>query len=156
MKMQVICKEHGYKRMAAGNMVSILDASKRKGIVINHSKKEYTEIDFSSQELNEPSKYDFFERMRTLPAQASEILGEKEINGRKTIGYRILEKGMNFIFWLDIDSRDLVLSELKFVNAPGIYAVISDFRFDIEADDSLFSLKPPEGYIQRNIDVDRT
>jgi hypothetical protein len=40
------------------------------------------------------------------------------------------------------------------LNAPGMSGIISDFQFDVELDDSLFNLTPPDGYTRMEIQVD--
>ena len=75
----------------------------------------------------------------------AEEVGEKEIDGRKVKGWRVqLEQGRQVItVWADARTAELVSVELVFA---GIRTVVSDFEFDRELDESLFSLKPPKVY----------
>jgi outer membrane lipoprotein-sorting protein len=87
-----------------------------------------------------------FEAMRNLPAKADENLGAKEIDGIDCEGYRVTQGDLTSIIWLDAKSGDLVQVEHKYASAPGMNTIIKNIRFDVELEDSLFSLTPPAGY----------
>jgi hypothetical protein len=105
---------------------------------------------------NDPAQQNInvIERLRSLPERADEELGTNEIDGREVQGFRITEEGLINSVWIDIQSRQLVLVEMEFLNAPGMSGTISDFQFDVELDDSLFNLTPPDGYTRLEIQVD--
>ncbi len=148
MRMEVSYKPPAYFRMTApGGVVSIMDGTQKKGILIIHSEKQFREMDFSDLPQDKP-EIDSLEMWRTLPDRADEVLGEKEMDGRKVQGFRVSENGMIGTFWIDTKTGDLTRVEMEFPNAPGSHAVMTDFRFDLELEDSLFSLTPPEGYTQ--------
>jgi hypothetical protein len=130
-----------------GGVVSIADRAQGKAILIIHSQKQFREIDFSNLPQDKP-EIEFFEWLRTLPERADEALGEREMDGRKVQGFRVSENGMIGTFWIDTETGDLARVEMDFPNAPGSHGVMTDFRFDLELEDSLFSLTPPEGYTQ--------
>ena len=56
--------------------------------------------------------------------------------------------------WIDPQTRELVIVEIEFANAPGMSGTMTDFQFDVELDDSLFSLTPPEGYTPLEVQAD--
>jgi len=155
-KMEVAFKEPGYMRMSApGGFVSVVDSIQGKGLTILPPRKQFVEIEMSNLP-NDPAQQniDVIERLRSLPERADEELGTREIDGRVVQGYRITEEGLINTVWIDIKTRDLVLVEMEFLNAPGMSGTMSDFQFDVELDDSLFSLTPPEGYTRMEIQVD--
>ena len=84
---------------------------------------------------------------RDRPDWIREPLGEKVIDGRKLVGYRLTGHGMICDLWGDpktgmpvrIESSAPSNSNTK----PMIY---SDFVFNADLDESLFSLEPPAGY----------
>jgi hypothetical protein len=82
------------------------------------------------------------------------VLEEREMDGRTVRGFRLTEGGMNQTFWIDVKTGYPIRMEGKFPNAPGVNAVMTDFQFDVELDDSLFDLTPPEGYTPMNIQID--
>ena len=87
-----------------------------------------------------------FEAMRNLPAKADENLGAKEIDGIDCDGYRVTQGDLTSIIWLDAKTGDLVQVEHKYASSPGMNTIIKNIRFDVELEDSLFSLTPPAGY----------
>ena len=156
MRMEIAFKEPGYMRFAmAGGYVSIVDSIQGKGISILPPRKQFYEIGMSNLP-NDPAQQNInvIERLRSLPERADEELGTREIDGRVVQGFRITEEGLINTVWIDIQTRDLVLVEMEFLNAPGMSGTMSDFQFDVELDDSLFNLTPPDGYTRMEIQVD--
>jgi outer membrane lipoprotein-sorting protein len=156
MRMEIAFKEPGYMRMAApGGFVSIVDSIQGKCITILPPRKQFIEMEMSNLQKDPAQQnIDLIERLRSLPERADEELGTREIDGRVVQGFRITEEGLINTVWIDTQTRDLVLVEMEFVNAPGMSGTMSDFRFDVELDDSLFNLTPPEGYTRLEIQVD--
>jgi len=155
-KMEIAFKEPGYMRMAApGGYVSIIDSIQGKGLTILPPKKQFVEIEMSNLQ-NDPAQQNInlIEKLRSLPERADEELGTREIDGREVQGFRITEEGLINSVWIDVQSRQLVLVEMEFLNAPGMSGTMSDFQFDVELDDSLFNLTPPDGYTRLEIQVD--
>jgi hypothetical protein len=124
-----------------GGLVLISDLAQKKSITINHSEKQYTERDLENAQIQ-----DFFEDMRTFPDRANEVLPKEEMDGRIVQGFRVIEHGINAICWIDVQTGDLIRIEGQFPNAPNTRIVATDFKFDVELDDALFSLTPPDGY----------
>ncbi len=84
--------------------------------------------------------------MKNLPAKADEELGTKEIDGVTAEGYRVTQGDAVKDIWIDPKTKELVQVELKFASAPGMNKIIKNVKFDVELDDSLFNMTPPEGY----------
>jgi len=145
MRIENTRKEPGLKRaLMPGGLVFISDLARKKSITINHSEKQYTERDLENAQTQ-----DFFEDMRTLPNRANEILAKKEMDGHIVQGFRVIEHGIDAICWIDVQAGDLIRIEGQFPNAPNTRIVATDFKFDIELDDELFSLMPPDGYVPK-------
>jgi len=156
MRMEIAFKEPGYMRMSApGGYVSVVDSIQGKAITILPPRKQFIEIEISNLQ-NDPAQQNInmIERLRSLPERADEELGTREMDGRVVQGFRITEEGLINTVWIDTQTRDLVLVEMEFVNAPGMSGTISDFQFDVELDDSLFNLTPPDDYTRLEIQVD--
>jgi outer membrane lipoprotein-sorting protein len=155
MKFENARKEPGLKRTVAGDTVMISDPTQKKAIFIDHSKKQYTERDLENVPAEQTQ--DFFEHMRALPDLANEVLAKKEMDGRIVQGFCVIEHGIDAIFWIDVQTRDLVRVEGQFPNAPNTRIVGTDFKFDVELDDALFSLTPPAGYMKKKpLKMDRS
>jgi outer membrane lipoprotein-sorting protein len=86
------------------------------------------------------------EAMKNLPAKADAHLDPKEIDGIVCSGYRVKQDDLTTTVWLDAKTGDLVQVEQKYASAPGMNRIIKNIKFDVELDDSLFSLTPPAGY----------
>jgi len=84
-----------------------------------------------------------------------ESLGEREVDGRRLIGYRVSSPAMTVEIWGDPKTLlpDLLIQRMA--TFPSVETRMSDFQFDVKLDPSLFSLDPPAGYqlTERKIDV---
>ncbi|MHC4426772.1 MAG: LolA family protein [Planctomycetota bacterium] len=156
MKMEIAFKEPGHMRMTMpGRYVLVMDRLQRKGLSIIPEQKRFIEIELSNVPGDgDRRQFETIEKLRSLPERADEVLGERKIDGRTVQGYRITEKGVTYTVWVDPGIRELVEIEMQFDNAPGVSGTATDFRFDVELDDSLFSLTPPDGYTRMEIQVD--
>lgn len=155
MRIENARKEPGLKRTVAGGIVMISDLTQKKAISIDHSKKQYTERDLENVPAEQAQ--DFFEHMRALPDLANEVLAKKEMDGRMVQGFCVIEHGIDATFWVDVQTCDLVRAEGQFPNAPNTQIVSTDFKFDVELDEALFSLTPPAGYTRKERpEVDRS
>jgi hypothetical protein len=153
-RMEVCCKEPGLIRQTlihqpwlAGIMqtVAIVDLTQKKGIILTSGTKECTELDFS-QMPSDMVQVNIIDEMRKIPTRATEVLGQHVLDGRTVQDYRVTTEGLDTIISVDVQTGNIARMEGKLINAPGMNVVMSDFRFDVELDDSLFDLTPPEGY----------
>ncbi|MBC8472023.1 MAG: hypothetical protein H8D56_21405 [Planctomycetes bacterium] len=77
------------------------------------------------------------------PDVSVEPLGEKEIDGQIAKGFRATGPDVEFTVWADPQSALPIRMEQKWRQMHFYY---TDFQFDIEMDESLFSMEIPEGY----------
>ena len=150
-KVDVAYKEPGFLRTTTiDGYVAIVDANSGKmmSIVPQGRYRRYSIADLkSSGETNGPwSLISSFKAMKALPAKADENLGAKEIDGVDCDGYRVTQGDLTSIIWLDAKTGDIVQVEHKYASAPGMNTIIKNIKFDVELEDSLFSLTPPAGY----------
>lgn len=80
------------------------------------------------------------------PGIEREPLGEKEIDGRKVVGFHIISPGGDFSLWGDPKTGLPVLFEMTMGVEGSIKVTFSDFVFNVDMDESLFSVEPPAGY----------
>ena len=154
--MEIAFKEPGYMRMSTPDgYVSIIDSIQGKGLTILPPKKQFIEMEISNLQ-NDPAQQNInvIEKLRSLPERADEQLGTREVDGREVQGFRITEEGLINTVWIDMQTRELVLVEMEFLNAPAMNGTMRNFQFDVELDDSLFNLSPPDGYARLDIQVD--
>ena len=149
---EIFYKEPGYYRM---NMrmdtlpsYGVIDLTKKKGISVLAWNKQYFEIDFSNiSDINkQQSEFNLIEHMRSLPKRADSTLGIHQKDGRDLLGFVVIEEGMRKTVWVEDSTNELVQINMNPLNMKGIHYKITDFKFDIVLDDSLFNLTPPEGY----------
>jgi len=151
MRYEFFYKAPGHVRIkgTSGRTIGIVinNLIERKGIFLMTWKKQYNEIDYtnmSEESLNR--QIQVVEHMRSLPKRADKVLGEREIDNRKLLGFIVYEEAMKKIVWFDTVTEELVRIDMEFVNMTGANYTISDIKFDVALNDSLFSLTPPEGY----------
>ncbi len=78
--------------------------------------------------------------------EESEIeLGERKISGRRVKGYCVAKSKLVMTIWADAQTGVAVEMEVKRVFGETTM-VMSDFQFDVELDEKLFSLEAPAGY----------
>jgi len=78
-----------------------------------------------------------------LSDRKAKDLGNAIVGGKKAQGYSTAN---GLTVWIDPISGDLVQVEQEFLLGLGGRETLSDFRFDADMDESLFSLEVPEGY----------
>ena len=77
------------------------------------------------------------------PDISVESLGEKEIDGRMAQGFRATGPDGEWTIWADPQTALPIRMEQKWRQME---FVCTDFQFDVELDESLFSMEIPEGY----------
>jgi outer membrane lipoprotein-sorting protein len=94
------------------------------------------------------------EHLRALPARADQALGSSPIDGRTLEGFRASEGDTTTTVWIDPKTGNLVRAEIEYAKTPGMNMILTDFAVDVDLDDALFSLTPPEGYHPEQVAVD--
>jgi len=156
LRIEMAFKEPGYMRTTTPDgYINVIDWAQNRGISIWPVRKQYIDFEASNYQ-HDPAKGAFalVEGLRTLPCQADEVLGEKEIDGRVLQGFRVIEESVTNTVWVDPQTRQLVRVEMEYADAPGMNTIMTDFQFNIELDDSLFNLTPPEGYTPLEVHAD--
>jgi outer membrane lipoprotein-sorting protein len=155
-EIEIAFKKPGYMRTTMpGGFVTVIDWTQGKGLSTLPTRNQFIEMEMSNLP-HDPAQQQFnvIEKLRTLPDRADEELGTKEIDGRVLQGFRVTEEDVINTVWIDLQTRELVIVETEFINAPGMNVVMTDFQFDVELDDSLFSLTPPDGYTRVEVQAD--
>jgi outer membrane lipoprotein-sorting protein len=82
-------------------------------------------------------------KLQNDPDVSVEPLGEKEIDGRISKGFRARGPDGEMTVWADPQTALPIRMEQKWRQ---MQFVCTDFQFDIEMDESLFSMEIPDGY----------
>jgi len=156
--MEIAYKEPGHLRYTFQGewCIVICDTMTGKSLTVYPQWKMSDEMN-STRNPNAPNIID---GLRSLPERADEVLEKREMDGRMVQGFRVNhienEEMKNATVWVDVKSGDPVRIEGESdLHDPTdrssgktrtIRKVMSHFKFNIDLDDSLFDLTPPEGY----------
>ncbi|MHC4243609.1 MAG: hypothetical protein ACYSU4_14480, partial [Planctomycetota bacterium] len=128
-------------------MIVITDYDTSRMLQLIPSKKTAILIDLKDLPEEEEN---ILEEMRNMvteiqndPDVSVEPLGEKEIDGRIAQGFRATGPDGEWTIWADLQTALPIRMEQKWRQ---IEFVCTDFQFDVELDESLFSMEIPEGY----------
>jgi outer membrane lipoprotein-sorting protein len=81
--------------------------------------------------------------LQNNPDVSIESLGEKEIDGRIAKGFRAIDPDGEVTVWADPETALPIRMEQTWRQMQFVF---TDFQFDVEMDESLFSMEIPEGY----------
>ena len=143
--------------------ITIWEGGHTKEIMLQPAEKRVTVRNFTKpkdKSANREESRDLVAGFRSLlldardkPGVQRESLGEKEIDGRRVVGFRLSGCGLAgcppdsvMILWGDPKSGLPVRVETTMAMAPNVKVTMSDFAFNVEMDESLFSIEPPAGY----------
>ncbi len=133
----------------AGKMVSLVPDEKT-AIVMNLKGAP-------PEKLNQ----DQFQKLRELLVESRNAkdeqyqrIGEKEIDGKKAVGFRLDTPAATTTLWGDPKTGDPVRIESAWSGIPGTEVTMSKFEVNVVLDKSLFDLTIPAGYKVQSFDVD--
>lgn len=134
--------------MPAAAAASIIDVGRKKLILLMPLTKQCISYDLTGDlsASQQGSNMSLFEELRRIPDSGAQSIGTKEIGGIKAEGFHASQSGMSYVIWADPDTRWILLVEFESENIKGMKGEMSDFDFDAQLDDSLFSVDPPPGY----------
>jgi len=128
-------------------MIAIIDFDTSRVLTLNPKQKIAALIDL--KDLPEKPE-NILEEMRNIitdlqnnPDFSVEPLGEKEIDGRTVKGFHATGPDEELTIWADPQTALPIRTEQKWHQ---MQFTCTDFQFDIEMDESLFSMEIPEGY----------
>lgn len=144
---KMLYKEPGLMRqeMAEGN-ASVCDIHSQKAILIDPVQKHFFKANLQNL-LGDLAQINQVEQIRSLPEKATEILSRREMDGRTVIGFRVAGGGLSKTIWIETQTGGLYRIEAEMASSPDTRFLMTDFQFNINMPDSLFSMTPP-GYTQ--------
>jgi outer membrane lipoprotein-sorting protein len=135
--------------LAAGKIMTLIPAEK-KVMVLN--------IKGTPKDM---AQSNYFEQMRRLLADERntdeknfEKLGEKEIDGKKAVGFQLDSPIGKVTLWGDPRTSYPVRIETEFRGLPATHVVMTHFQMNVELKPALFDMTPPAGYKVQSLDVD--
>jgi len=125
--------------------INIIDFEEGKGVGLIPSVKQAVEIDVGqpSEQVRAESR-NFAAELKKMAEGSDEPLGEREIDGRITQGFRVTKHAQVMEMWVDPETGYPVLIEAELPG--GMSYTMSDFVLNPELDDSLFDLTIPDDY----------
>ena len=152
MEMKMMFKSPGLMRqemaMGPSKSITIVDMQQNKMILLVEAQKKaitYDLTELPAEERKKQEEQDFLARIKKLIEESETELGDKKIDGRAVKGYRV-EKGNQVItIWADAETAQPVEMTMTMFQGE-TKMTMSDFNFDVELDDALFSLDVPKGY----------
>jgi len=142
-------------------MVTILDWGQGKGLTLDPTTKKAVVFTFANLTKEQVLKQDMFAWFRSMlldardkPDVKREPLDERDIDGRRVVGFRITGKGTVMSMWGDPKTGLPVRAETTKGMLGNAKVTMSDFVFNVDLDKSLFSVEPPAGYTVQNVKLD--
>ena len=138
--------------------VKIWDLHMGKQVTLHPAEQRALVLDITNMLKEKRPPMSFFDEIRSQlldvrdkPGVKREPLGEKDIDGHRAVGYRI----SGFVFgitdnafslWGDPKTGLPIRIEQTNLRFPNSKTTMSDFLFNGDLDESLFSIEPPAGY----------
>ena len=134
--------------------VWILDHSKGKTLVLNPSRKIAV---ISSTAKTSLDVYNTFKNFQNMEGFLVEEVDQRQIDGKSAIGFRLTKEdgSQQIMVWADLETElPILIEETKTdVQSSHVFQVITnDIVFDVELDEALFNIEPPEGYKKQSIE----
>jgi outer membrane lipoprotein-sorting protein len=141
--------------------ISIIDGQKDKAITLVPATKTATVINLKNFPAKDSPFGRTFQGVRELVVNAQsgkagkvERLGSKSIEGHAAEGFRIQVGSIKAEIWADPKTLLPIRVEQTSTD-PSASVVLTDFRFNVPLDESLFSVDVPPGYtVQQTAQID--
>lgn len=148
-----------HRQELPNGQVQIIDSNAGRMTILTPSLK--TALVFNLADVpTEKKPANFFDQLRTSllaaagdAARNMEPLGKKQIDGRETMGFRLKMPDYEASMWGDQKTGRPMLVEMTFVLLPDTKVTLINFEFDVELDEVLFAVKPPDGYSVQQVSV---
>ena len=145
-------------------VVTIEDSSQGKSLMLVAASKTATVLTYTKNRKDKTPEsgglftlFRLFQLVEEKPgAVKHESLGEKEIDGRKVVGFHISSPVGDLILWGDPETGLPVRLETTSGMEGSVKATFTDFAFNVDLDESLFSLEPPAGYTVQHQKTDHS
>jgi beta-lactamase regulating signal transducer with metallopeptidase domain len=125
-------------------ITSISDGS--TSITLRHGIKRYSKGGF--QFFGSLHTWLHLEDLKNARARAAELFDAKDIAGKKSIGFSILQFQRNYTVWIDEVTGELV--QIEYDDFHGDHVTMNQFQFDPKLDDSLFLCEIPKDFRSLN------
>ena len=80
------------------------------------------------------------------PDKGSRPLGEKQVDGVRAVGFQLDDKTGSTDVWVDPNTSLPIRVETTFLGETKVEVVMTNFQYEVELEESLFSFDPPSDY----------
>jgi outer membrane lipoprotein-sorting protein len=143
-------------------LVTITDYQKRRILVLDNTHRTATvyTLDNVPEGMRSANWFDGVRRHLLDTRIKREPLGEKEIGGHRAVGYRLIRHtygGSDSVMTLWGDPETGLPDRIEVIeqrSGKEMKVTMSDFVFNADLDESLFSVEPRAGYTTRTLRID--
>ena len=130
--------------------ILIIDSAKDAMLILDPAKRTATKLDV---EISAEKAPDIIQEMRNLPVKPDKKLGMKDIDDKKTEGFVVHKYDHVFTIWVDKQTGLPLRIEGEMPSGQGqkVKLIISNIKFNVELDESLFSLEAPAGFVLKPV-----
>jgi hypothetical protein len=132
-------------------MISMMDLSRQNRLLMLYPLKKcaYTADDHGYN----PTLLTYDGLKKDFHDEAEENLGEMEIDGRKTVGFRIVKDNKEITVWADPDAALPIQIESKAKDGTETLT-LTNITFGVELDDQLFDMTVPDDCLAMNMSTE--
>ncbi len=143
------------RQIMPGGGIMIMDMAQGKSLVLDPNQKKAILMQMTGQpQMTGQMQGGFIEALRSFRDGSEEMLGKQEINGQDAVGFQVRKGGGNWTIWADAQTGIPIRIEVEGGMFGEATVTLTDFKLDVDLDESLFSLTPPEGYTLEEMQVD--
>jgi outer membrane lipoprotein-sorting protein len=138
------------------NTTVILDGHAAKELMLNSEKKTALLMDMGKSPIPQAANADVLDNFRKFDPKEFKPIGQKTINNVKVAGFRSEKPNLTQTVWVDPITKLPIQMETKLSGpvAPNVEAVMTDFDWNPEIDETTFSLTTPDGYKTETVSMD--
>lgn len=147
-------------RQELPNVVNITDMNAGKIVTIMPMEKRVMVMNIKG-ELNKQASISYFDRVRELLARGRDAkdepfknIGEKEIDGKRAVGFRHESRTETVTLWGDPKTGQPVRIETLMAGVPRTEVNMTNFEINVDVKESQFDQTPPAGYKVQSMDFD--
>ncbi len=133
--------------------VWILDHSIGKTLVLEPNRKLAV---VSSTVKKHLDIYNTFKNFQNTEGFVVEEIGQKQIDGKSSIGFRLTkkDKSQEIMVWAELETKRPILIEQTTTDGQSriFHTITNEIVFDVELDEALFNIEPPERYKKQFMD----
>ncbi len=134
----------------SGGSITIFDAAGNIRITLSEDPKTASVPDPANKLLPKipgTGRMAWLQALKKLGEKPDKELGQKELEGKRITGFVATQGAFTFTMWVDNATGEPVRMEYDSPsNGDVLHVTMTDFRFNEELDESLFSFAVPAGY----------